>query len=190
MEYNELKEKYGSCSSWAIWNENDPKDTSVIDKNIAQLNTNYVFVGLNISRDLKKPLWSNFHGGKHDRKLMYACNRTKLRGCYITDLFKDIPTTKECCLKALVGWDPNILKKNIKSFGEEMKDIGVNEDTVFIVLGNAAKEYFIKYFQDGHKKEPVYHCHYSSRVKDEVWVNGLWEKLGINGIFKKEAKVK
>ena len=88
-EYEKLSMEYGPCSSWAIWDENDQNDTSVIDESVAQLNTRYVFVGLNISKDLKKPSWSNFHGGQHDRKLMYACNNdTKLRGSYLTDIFK------------------------------------------------------------------------------------------------------
>lgn len=185
-EYEKLKKEYGSYSSWAIWNEYDQEDTNVIEKNVEKLNTRYVFVGLNVSKKLKSPSWSNFHGGKHDRKLTYACSGNKLSGCYITDLFKDIPTTKECCLKALVEWDPKILKKNIESFREEMKNIGVNEDTIFIILGNVTKEYFIKYFQDGHKNNPVYHRHYSSRGKDVAWINELWGKLGINKVFKKD----
>lgn len=47
VSYFELKEKYSNQSSWAIWNDDDPSDTTVIEKNINVLNTKNVIVGLN-----------------------------------------------------------------------------------------------------------------------------------------------
>ena len=49
-KYNILKAKYGSVASWAIWNDKDLSDTSVIDKNYKELHSRYVLLGLNISK--------------------------------------------------------------------------------------------------------------------------------------------
>lgn len=187
MEYEELKNKYGSYSSWAIWNEKDQKDTTVIDKNLKELNTNYVFIGLNISRLLDTPAWSNFHGGKHDRKLMFACNNSKLKGSYLTDIFKGIPTTTAVEfateLKKCITNDSKFIDKQIADFNKEMEDIKIGKDTVLVVLGNDARKYFKKYFQNEYENKLVYYCHYSYyRIPDEEWVNGLWKKLGIKKI--------
>lgn len=185
-EYEKLKKKYGPYSSWAIWDECNQKDTSVIETNLNELNTNYVFVGLNISRLLREPSWSNFHGGRHDRKLMYACNDTKLRGSYITDIFKDLPKTRASEVKKYLEEHPKFLEENVSSFKKEMVDIEISRDTVFVVLGNDARRYFKKYFQNGYENKPVYYCHYSSRGTDEDWVNGLWKILRIDKVFKRE----
>ena len=93
-EYTYLKEKYGGYASWAIWDYQNQRDTFVIDKNVAQLSSWYVFAALNISKELRDEPWANFRFGKHDRKLKYACNDTALRGAYLTDLFKGIPEPK------------------------------------------------------------------------------------------------
>lgn len=190
-KYRKLKKKYGSFSSWAIWNVDDQKDTSVIEKNITQLNTSYIFVGLNISRLLKSPPWSNFHGGRHDRKLMYACNDTKLRGSYFTDIFKDLPKSKASEVKKYLKENPAEIQKNVELFKQEMKDITVNDNTVFVVVGSDTSfllEIFKTKFQGDIKDHKVFNIrHYSSRGKDEDWVNELWSRkeIGIDKIFKK-----
>lgn len=200
IKYEELKKKYGSCSSWAIWNEKDQKDTNVIKQNIKELNTNYVFVGLNIASLLREPPWSNFHGGKHDRKLMYACNDTKqLRGSYLTDIFKNLPRSKASEVKKYLKENPKFLEKNVASFKKEMDDIKVNKDTVFVVLGvnsSLVLKYFKKDFQPKLKykyedKNILNYNHYSDyKIPDEEWVNELYGKLGIAEVFNKEEWLK
>lgn len=118
-EYDSLKLKYGGFSSWALWDENKPHDTSIIDNNFHELHSRYVLVGLNISRVLDLPPWSNFHDNTHARKLRYACNRTLLRGSYITDLFKDLPEASSGKVKQLITSE--VVSKNVSFFIEEMK---------------------------------------------------------------------
>lgn len=89
-EYNSLTSKYGSYASWAIWNYEQSTDTAIIDQNFDQLHSKFVLLGLNISRPLTDKPWSNFHDNTHARKIKYACNDTKLRGSYITDIFKGV----------------------------------------------------------------------------------------------------
>src|SRR5436853_234627 len=86
--FNQLESKYGQHSSWAIWNPAVLSDTRIISKNLDSLITSIVMVGLNYSKQLGTPEWSNFHMGKHDRKLMNAFNDSSYRGAYMTDIFK------------------------------------------------------------------------------------------------------
>lgn len=200
-EYEKLEEKYGQYSSWAIWNENDQKDTTLIKENFKELNTNYVFLGLNISEFLGKPLWSNFHIdkngriGRHDRKLMFACNDSKLRGSYITDIFKDLPIAKASEVKKYIKEHPEVIPRHVDFFNKEMIDINSDKNTVFIVLG-ADSSFLLKCFNEHFKnkiKGMVLNIrHYSSPGTDEDWVNELWsiKEIGINKIFKKEEWLK
>jgi len=82
-EYLYLKEKYGNVASWALWNDDNEKDTSIIEENIGLLHSRFVGIGLNISKPVST--WSNFRGGKHDRKLRKTFNNGRLKGFYLTD---------------------------------------------------------------------------------------------------------
>lgn len=184
-DYNYLKAKYGSFSSWAIWDYQKESDVSIIDSNYDTLSTDYILLGLNISATLGQEAWVNFHGGKHDRKLKYACNDTKLRGSYITDLFKDLPEAKSNKLKDQLTEE--IIKENVKIFNQEMEDIKIHDKSQFIILGTQNSQIakvFNKYFNSKYKNTVIYQYHYSFYgITDEVWVQGLWRKLGIDADY-------
>jgi len=185
-EYKKISLKYGAFASWAIWSYENEKDTSIIESHFEDLHSNFVLIGLNISKSLLDVPWINFHGGKHDRKLKYACNDTKLRGSYITDLFKDYPEVNSNLLKDV---DPEIVRKNVEFFNQEMKDIKVNLKTQFITLGMQADIYFKKYFQSYWKNKYINYYHYSNyQLTDRDWVLGLWHKLGITDDFEQTRK--
>jgi len=193
-EYDHLLSRYGSYSSWAIWDDSDAHDTSIIDENIHELNPSFIFVGLNISRILSKPAWSNFHDNTHSRKLRYACNYTKLRGAYLTDLFKDLPEAKSSNLiKTLTE---NQIEDNVNFFLNEMGDIKLKSESQFIILGSAAAKYFDKYFKKHFANNVLYYDHYSAYNKytDKEWVVGLWEKLnikdGVASIFNNSSGIR
>ncbi len=194
-EYKRLTSKYCYYASWAIWNKEKEDDSSIIDQHLDQLHSKFVLVGLNISHSLAGKAWSNFHGGKHDRKLKYACNDTKLRGSYITDIFKDIDEVSSKNLKNILT--EKVINKNVSFFNQEMKDIKISGDTQFIVLGTPTSllaEYFDKYFKQKYKNHIIYHYHHSYYgLTDREWVCGLWKKLSINKNFdmvtKKESAV-
>lgn len=158
--YENLKKKYGGYSSWAIWNEEDVYDTTIIDKNIFELNTRYIILGLNISGVLKDKSWSNFHDNTHSRKLRYSCNHTELRGCYITDIFKDFPEPNSLKLKQNISED--LILQNVEFFKQEMNDIQIDGKTIFIVLGGLTKYYFNKYFKPHFQNKVIYFNHYSA----------------------------
>jgi len=173
-EYNKLENKYGFYSSWAIWNKDNQKDTSLIKDSLEEIHSKYVFLALNISAPLTK-VWSNFHGGKHDRKLVQACNHSHFRGSYITDIFKGIEDPDSSALKNI---PEEIIIQNVSFFEEEMRDIKVNKDTVFIILGTKTSilsKYFNRYFRKNYTDNKVinyYHYSYYG-ITDDDWVRGL-----------------
>lgn len=184
-KYNFLKAKYGGYASWVVWSEDTKNDTTVIEDNITELHPKFVFLGLNVSKPLLDTPWSNFHGGKNDRKLMYACNDTALRGSYLTDLFKGVPEAKSAKLYAYVKQNPDVLAKNVSVFKQEMADIGVSENTVFIVLGKGILPFYLEFFGNDFKNPYVCYLHYASHGTDKDWVEGLWNELGIKKEFVK-----
>lgn len=176
-EYKKLTLKYGSVSSWAIWNYDNAYDTSIIDQQYDKLHSKFVLLGLNVSRILDSGHWSNFHDNTHARKLKYACNDTKLRGSYITDIFKGIDEPSSAKLEeSLTG---KIISKNVYTFKQEMRDIKLRDDSQFIIFGNLTGKYFDKYFASDYKNKIICVRHYSSRGTDQEWINGFWEKLNI-----------
>jgi hypothetical protein len=171
-----------------VWrNEKEKRaDTSCIEQHMDILHSRYVFLGLNISKPLAG-VWKNFHGGKHDRKLLYAINDTKLRGSYLTDMYKNIVEPKSNQLHKFIESQPDLLRANVDTFRNEMSDIGVKEDTVFVVLSAERSRtalHFIQYFKPHFPNNPViFHRHYSYLMKDRDWVESFWNTLGINADF-------
>lgn len=188
QHFKYLTEKYGSFASWAIWDAKNEKDTSIIFQSIDKLHSNFVLLGLNISSPLSNKSWVNFHGGRHDRKLKYACHNTVLQGSYITDLFKDIDEPDSSKIKSKLS--NSLIHDNVDYFNQEMKDISVNEDTVFIVLG-VPSSFLAKCFDTYFKysfptNKVIFYPHYSYyKLTDEEWVTGLWDKLGISNYYQK-----
>jgi len=94
-KHQKIKERFGWSGSWAIWAPRrtaKPKDgisdLSVLDptKNANLLDTlhaNYIAVGLNISRAISGPAFSNFHGRNPratEYKIRHAFEGTPLWG--------------------------------------------------------------------------------------------------------------
>ena len=121
----ELSEKYGSHSSWAIWNDQDITDLSVIEPNHMTLQDKVVMVGLNLSAEIDKP-WQNFHNGRNDYKLRQAFNDSSYRGAYMTDLIKDHVNPKSN--DVLNQLTEEALQDNFDLFYEEMEALGVTVD--------------------------------------------------------------
>ena len=181
-EYKILTSKYGPYASWAIWDCKNEKDLSIINQNFNQLHSRFIFLGLNISSSLDNNPWSNFHGGKHDRKLKYACDSNKLSGSYITDIFKNIPVSQSNKLESLLT--DEIIRKNVTFFNQEMRDIKINNKTQFIIFGAKTSYYFNRYFKQEYKNRIIYCCHYSYyKLTDKKWVNDFWKKLNIDQDF-------
>lgn len=156
--YDILKEKYGDASSWAVWNTDyaDSKpshninDLSVFDSpNLSELNTGFVFVGLNRSGkpkdgnaekkpDKPKDPWFNFHAGRNDFKLRYALQGTRYWGSYITDAIKDYQETDSGEVEKTLKSNPERVDENLKGLREELELLGGKP--VLVALGYAAEK--------------------------------------------------
>jgi hypothetical protein len=148
---------------------------------ISHLNSNYAFVALNVSNQLKDMPWANFRFGRHDRKLKYACNDTALRGSYLTDLFKGIAEPVAVRLKDILS--PEVIRSHVSVFEKELEDIKLHSDSTLIVLGDAARRYFEEHFNKKNRRAE-YYCHYSyTGLTDKQWIEGLWRQLGIEADF-------
>ncbi len=171
-KYLQLKSKYGNCSSWAIWNEENKKDTTIIEKEISSLNSKYVFVGLNISNEIRNS-WGNFHEGRNDYKLMNVLNNSKFYGSFMTDLFYDLPIPKSTKLNHLVESKEFDISKHILYFKQKLTDLEINDNTTFILLGKDVDDYFPKFHSiNKNKIVKIPHPAYR-RYSFEVWKNSV-----------------
>ena len=169
LTLQEIKYKYGHMASFALWQKIDksqkPKfgmgDISHFD-NLENLNINrnIILVGLNISGKIENP-FQNFHPTSpfaHDYKTRYAVQDTIFSGAYMTDIIKDYEEVDGSKLMEFLNANPDLKKKNIKLFEQELKDIGSN-NPIIIAMGVKA-ELLLKPLKEKYKIFKV--PHYSS----------------------------
>ena len=193
--YDRLKERFGPYASWAIWHQpEEGKPASNTGTNglfsnesvLEVLQTKYVIVGLNISRDQGNPEpWGNFHsiGNKQrDFKLRYALWGTSCWGSYMTDILKDFEEKNSNNVMRADRADPSLGKKSFDLFKEELSII--KDPTVLIVLGSAAKKVLEQMEKDFNFIFPdkIYVPHYSMWCSKEVYRRKLLDKLKLVGV--------
>ena len=175
--YNSIREKYGRCSSWAIWTKRDESKkgkTGMGDidffntLNPKILKPNIVLVGLNISGKgpLERP-FSNFHPlhkTAHDYKTRYALEDTEFWGAYMTDIIKDYEEKISSNVQKYLNKNEDFEKENIKRFETELIDIR-SENPIIIAFGNLTYKILNKHFKNKYKIYKV--PHYSSNVSKE-----------------------
>jgi len=129
--FKKIKDKYGNYSSFAIWGD-DLSDASIIEENVDILHGRVVFVGWNVSRQIKK--FQNFHfkhRGGRDSWLKEALNNSVIfRGSYMTDLIKGRISSK---IKDLnINKDEEL--RNLRIFEKEMSLL--EKKPVLVLFGN------------------------------------------------------
>lgn len=143
-----MTQKYGNCSSWAIWAEAGEKpkgnvgDLSVFDREknpglFQQLNPDVIFVGLNISRGKITVPLGNFHDPRPeamDFKIRYALSGSPFWGGYITDILKDYEQKSSGNVMSYLRIHRSFEKKNVNSFREEIADLG-SQNPIIIAFG-------------------------------------------------------
>ena len=187
-KFDLIEEKYGWCSSWAIWSEvgETPKsnvgDLSVLDPDIntdllSQLNTGIVLVGLNISRGVIKEPFANFHDKRSqatDYKIRFALKCSPHWGGYMTDIIKGFEEKLSGKLMTYLKENNSFVAENIELFRRELKDIGSINPTLtafgtdtFSILNRSFKNEFrilkVPHYANYTNKE-----NYRKQVK-EVW---------------------
>lgn len=149
--FQNIKDNYGHYASWAVWAEqgDTPKsnidDLSVleIDKNprlLKSLQEDLIFLGLNISRPIEKPL-GNFHDPRPmatDFKIRYALQDTPYWGGYMTDIIKDFEEKASGKMMKYLRSNPNFEKENIEVLMSEIATLGCNNPMI-VAFGRDAE---------------------------------------------------
>ena len=176
-KFTEIKNKYGSMSSWAIWKEQEDTIKSGIsdisffenptDITLNILNPNIILVGLNISQYIPK-LFNNFHSDytfAQDYKIRYAIKNTMFYGAYMTDIIKDFEEKVAGNLMKYLNKNKSFEKDNIQKFEEELSFIG-SFNPIIIAFGNDSYKILSRNF----KKNKIYKVsHYSSYINIEKY---------------------
>ena len=176
-KFTEIKHKYGSMSSWAIWKEQEDTIKSGIsdisffenptDITLNILNPNIIFVGLNISKHIPK-LLNNFHSSyafSQDYKIRYAIKNTMFYGAYMSDIIKDFEEKVAGNLMIYLNKNKTFEKDNIHKFEEELSFIG-SINPIIIAFGNDS----YKILNRNLKNYKIYKVsHYSSYINIEKY---------------------
>ena len=181
QNYEMVKEKYGFVSSWTIWKKagktpkSNTEDMSWIyaPDLLSELNTGYVFVGLNASSTHGDQNghwnipWSGFHSGysyQHDYKLRYALVETRYWGSYITDVIKHYPEVDSGKVKSYLRRHPEIVKKNIKEFEKEISYLG--SKPILVALGGDVYRLLKEYLVNKYTIVQIKHFSYAIGKED------------------------
>ncbi len=180
--YEQMKNVYGDVASWAVWrpagetvkSNTDNMDWLNDNGLLDILNTGFIFVGLNLSSthgggsQRGRYAWGNFHSGysrQNDYKLRFALSGTRYWGSYITDLIKEYPEVDSSKVKAYLRENPNVVKRNVACFEEEISLLG--ESPVLVALGTATHRLLVNCL--GHKYTIVKILHYSYAIGKEEY---------------------
>lgn len=132
--FETIRRKYSKYSSFAIWDDNDLKNVSIIKKNIDILNPNIIIVGFNASGVIKKE-FGNFHckhRGGRDGWLREVFNHGPIRGAYMTDIVKNDFSSR----MDKANLSKNNIKLNVRRFKKEMNDLK-SKNPIIISMGDA-----------------------------------------------------
>ena len=184
---NLIKSKYGGVASWAIWaasGSGDTSDVSIFDlrsDNVAlrKLHTKYVLVALNISGQIKIP-FGNFHGGPRDFMLRDALNGTPLEGAYLTDLLKNYEDKSSAAVVRHFKKNTDEFNLQIADFLEELIDVGANQRTTLIALGEGVYQ-LLQMASVNYKVEKLRHYSFPAHSKKSYRqeVRQLLTRLGV-----------
>lgn len=200
-KYDKLKSHYGSCSSWAIWDDITSGKKSFtgdmdwvkkiedeLDKKGSTdlINTDFMFVGLNCSEvpGLHNPNapWTVFHSANpcaNDYRLRDALKGSKYWGSYICDVIKGYEETDSRKVKNVWRrWRENGRTANVaKSFFDEYDMLGT---PLVVAMGNDAYEILndIK-AHNGKDFELIKIYHYSCHFSNDEYFENVHRELNI-----------
>lgn len=183
--FNNIKTKYGEHASWAVWADQTdrPKsnmgDLSIFDEKtiLDVLNPNIVLVALNFSVNVKKMRpFENFHGENGEvYKLRFALKDTPLWGSYMTDIIKDFVEADSGKVEEYLEKNPKIVKDNLDSFQEELKELKVKP--ILVALGVTVKDILNNHLKDKFEIHDI--THYGWQRGAEQYRDKVLEKISL-----------
>ena len=186
LEYKFENGKPINFASWGNWRTPDSKITSNLEFSnelLQGLQPNIVFCGLNVSTDVERGNWNNFHkkDDSGNSNLRDSIIGTRLRGAYLTDLIKFYLETAGGKVKNHFKNNKGELERHAEWFVEEMiqlKEFFWKDNSklplIIIVMGKTAtkslfetaeiekklrekfkdvKVYFVRHYSRDYKKE-------------------------------------
>jgi hypothetical protein len=149
--FDAVRQKFGHYASWAVWADQTttPKsnidDLSIFEPNknpnlLKTLNAEFIFLGLNISRRIERPL-GNFHDPRPmatDYKIRYAIRDSIYWGGYMTDIIKDFEEKASGKMVKFLRGNPEFEKENIGILRKEIDVLGC-KDPLLIAFGKDAE---------------------------------------------------
>lgn len=188
--YEKIKRDFGHYASWAVWADegNKPKDNvsdlNVLDPSVNTdlLNTlkvDYIFLGLNISREIERP-FGNFHdpsSSATDYKIRAALKGTRFWGSYMTDIIKGFKEKDSGQVTKHLKVKKDLVRENIRTFRMEIEALGANSP-VLIAFGRDAEN--IARVNLGDEFQVVGIPHYAKYVSPEdyrIEVNSILASL-------------
>jgi hypothetical protein len=149
--FEEVRKRFGHFASWAVWAEagENPKssiaDLSVLNPEenphlLQTLHSNAIFLGLNISRPIERPL-GNFHDPRPmatDFKIRYALQGTPYWGSYMTDIIKDFEEKISGRMMNFLRTNLDFEKENIRHLREEIEVLGCSSP-MLVTFGKDAE---------------------------------------------------
>ena len=181
--FNNLKQKYGGHSSWAVWEEQTDKpksnmeDLSIFENEeiLETLNPEIILVALNFSVDKEIKTWENFHGKNGEvYKLRYALKNTPLWGAYMTDIIVGHVDPSANSMMRYLKDHPDLVIENIKRFENEINNLNV-VNPILYALGNDVFEILNNNLSDKYTIKQI--PHYASRISKEIYKDKVWKQL-------------
>lgn len=185
--FNRIRNEYGHYASWAVWAEpgETPKsnidDLSILDTQqnsslLESLHAEFVFLGLNISRRIERPL-GNFHDPRPmatDFKIRYALKDTPFWGAYMTDIIKDFEEKASGKMMRYLRNNPGFEKENVEIFRSEISVLECKNPTL-IAFGKDAE--IIARRSLGEEFEIVGIPHYANYTPKEKYRDQVLDRL-------------
>lgn len=190
----EIRERFGHFASWAVWAEEgrNPKDKiddlSVLSPNenrtlLETLHGNAIFLGLNISRRIERPL-GNFHDPRPmatDFKIRFALKGTPYWGSYMTDIIKDFEEKASGTMMSFLRGNNDFERDNIRKLREEIDVLDVS-NPLLVTFGKDAE--IIARRNLGDEFQIVRIPHYANYISKENY--RLQVKEILSGLASKE----
>ena len=191
-QFCKLREQCGDQSSWAVWNGADDRgrfkcpldilDPTINRDLISSLNNNYIFLGLNISKPIEKPL-ANFHpmAWKHENnRLDLVLRGTKFWGSYMTDLVRQVVKANGADLQRRIRQDPKLLVDGIKALKADIEILRMDKPIIFALGAICHNQLTSKDLPSSWRIHRL--THYAARMGTNNYVARVQNELATAGV--------
>ena len=176
--YEQIKDRFGTIASWALWDGERFSDSSdiegYIDERVDELKPSIILCGLNRnSMDGRHDhrVWHNFHVKGKDGWVLDVFATGETRGAYMTDVLKSTGAAKRADIKDIdLEHEFDLLSEELSILGERnYRIIAFGADAYTWLRGfkwaiNSNKCKF------GYTVDKLVHCtHYSAHVQKDLW---------------------